>query len=440
MADPPGLQAAPRGLVPLLLVNFVGTLGFGIVLPFLVVLVTEFGGNAAVYGVLGATYSGFQLVGAPLLGRWSDTLGRRRVLLLSHAGTFTAWLVFLAALYVPASPWLTVDSPILGSFILTAPLLILFFSRALDGLTGGNVSVANAYLADITAEDQRKQQFGKMAVAANLGLIIGPAVAGLLGDTRWGAAPPVLAALTISAFAMFAITAFLPESSPCTLADDPRKEVTRVFGQEVRDCYQLEGGARSFRDVLHIRNVPLLLALNLLIFVAFSLFYAAFPMHTTRTLDWSVTGLGAFYSFLGLTTALAQGPLLARIGTRVSETPLIIAGAIILAAGFALLASSHRAIIFLGGALFSLGNGLMWPSFLALLSRAGGSSLQGAVQGLSGSAGSLGSIVGLVAGGLLYETIAGFIFPLAGVLILACGAFAARLRPAEDETAAPSHS
>ena len=82
-----------NSIFPILLVNFIGTLGYSIVLPFLIVLVLDFGGNELIYGVLGATYSFFQLIGAPILGNWSDKIGRRRVLLLSQAGTFLAWIL-----------------------------------------------------------------------------------------------------------------------------------------------------------------------------------------------------------------------------------------------------------------------------------------------------------------------------------------------------------
>ena len=160
-------------LFPILLVNFIGTLGSSIVLPFLVTLVARFGGNALVYGAMGATYSAFQLVGAPILGRWSDVQGRRKILLMSQLGTLASWFVFLGALFLPATTLLEVDSRLVGSFVLTLPLVVLFLARGLDGLTGGNVSVANAYLADVTDEGERNVNFGKMAVAGNLGFILG---------------------------------------------------------------------------------------------------------------------------------------------------------------------------------------------------------------------------------------------------------------------------
>src|SRR6187200_67782 len=123
-------------LFPILLINFIGTLGFSIVLPFLVFLVKDFGGNAIVFGILSATYPAFQLIGAPILGRWSDTYGRKKILLLSNAGTFIGWIFFLVALYLPKENILSVNSSVLGTLVITLPLLILFFARLIDGLTG----------------------------------------------------------------------------------------------------------------------------------------------------------------------------------------------------------------------------------------------------------------------------------------------------------------
>ena len=155
----PSNGTARISLLPVLSVNFVGTLGFSIVVPFLVFLVTKWGGNALVYGLMGATYSAFQLVGAPILGRWSDRFGRRKILLLSQLGTLFSWFVFLIAFFVPVRVIADIDSTMLGQFAVTLPLVLLFLARAADGITGGNVSVANAYLADITDEPDRSKNF-----------------------------------------------------------------------------------------------------------------------------------------------------------------------------------------------------------------------------------------------------------------------------------------
>src|SRR5918998_4358197 len=103
-----------NSLLPLMLITFIGTLGFSIVLPFLVFLVTDLGGNSIVYGILGATYPAFQLIGAPLLGRWSDIYGRKKILLLSHGGTLVGWIIFLIALSLPINNLLNINSTIIG--------------------------------------------------------------------------------------------------------------------------------------------------------------------------------------------------------------------------------------------------------------------------------------------------------------------------------------
>lgn len=141
-SKPPSVDG--KALFPLYTITFIGTLGFGVILTFLVYLVTDYGGNALIYGMLASTYPFFQFIGAPVLGRWSDIYGRKKILLLSQIGTLIAWIIFLIALFMPLIPLIEVNSEILGKFTITLPLFALFFARALDGATGGNISVANA--------------------------------------------------------------------------------------------------------------------------------------------------------------------------------------------------------------------------------------------------------------------------------------------------------
>src|SRR5215217_8379607 len=157
-------------LFPILLVNFVGTLGFSIVLPFLVFLVMKFGGNAIVYGLLAATYPAFQLIGAPVLGRWSDVFGRKKVLLLSNVGTSVGWILFLFALFLSVEKPFSINIAFIGTFAIIVPLLVLFLARAIDGITGGNISVANAYLADLSSDENRSKTLGRWQYLLTLGL------------------------------------------------------------------------------------------------------------------------------------------------------------------------------------------------------------------------------------------------------------------------------
>ena len=330
-------------LLAVLSVNFIGTLGFSLVIPFMVFLVTRLGGNAVIYGALGATYSAFQFLGAPVLGSWSDRYGRRRILLLSQAGTFAAWMIFLLALSLPTAELMDIDSSLTGAFTLTLPLLILFVARALDGITGGNISVANAYLADITDEKNRSRNFGRMAMSSNLGFILGPAMAGLLGATALGEVLPVAAAAVVSLAAMVLIYFGLPESRPC-VADLPFGPTRRALGAETKGCFNEAPDRPSLKTALAIRGMPMMLALYFLIFLGFSFFYASFPMYASQELGWGVATLGTYFSVLSGMMILVQGPLLSRLSRKLADTTLIVSGSLLLGSSFVLLATATQVL------------------------------------------------------------------------------------------------
>jgi len=417
-------------LFPILLVNFVGTLGFSIVLPFLVFLVMKFGGNAIVYGLLAATYPAFQLIGAPVLGRWSDIFGRKKVLLLSNVGTSAGWILFLFALFLPFEKSFSIDIAFLGTFVIILPLLILFLARAIDGITGGNISIANAYLADLSSDRTRSKNFGKMAISSNLGFILGPALAGILGGTIYGAILPVLAALILSLVTLIVIGFLLRESKPSSeeILVPEEGTIRKVFSQECREPYSTVNTEKPrLRDVFKLKHISFLLILYFLIFLGFNIYYAAFPTHAANDLKWSVTQLGIFYAVLSGIMVLIQGPVLRKALKKFSEEKLVIIGSIILGTNFILFVSNN--IVSIGGAiiLFAVGNGLMWPSFMSILSRRAGSKLQGAVQGVAGSFGGLASIVGLTLGGFLYNSIGGATFLISAGVILAVFVMSFRL-------------
>ena len=400
-------------LFPILLVNFVGTLGFSIVLPFLVFLVMKFGGDAIVYGLLAATYPAFQLIGAPLLGRWSDIYGRKKVLLLSNVGTSVGWILFLFALFLPAEKSFTIDLTFLGTIIIIAPLVLLFLARAIDGITGGNISIANAYLADLSSDETRSKNFGKMAISSNLGFILGPALAGILGGTIYGEILPVTAALVLSLVTLFVIGFLLRESRPLSeeILVPEEGTIRKVFAQECRDCYSTEGTKKPrFKDIFRLEHISFLLLLYFFIFLGFNIYYAAFPTHAANDLKWSITQLGIFYAVLSGIMVLVQGPVLRKALKKFSEEKLVVIGSLILGTNFILFVSNN--IVSVSGAviLFAVGNGLMWPSFMSILSRRAGTRLQGAVQGVAGSFGGLASIIGLTLGGFFIIQLGDLLF------------------------------
>ena len=408
-------------LFPLLLINFIGTLGFSIVLPFLVFLVIDLGGNAIVYGILNATYPAFQLIGAPILGRSSDIYGRKKILLLSHGGTLAGWVIFLFALFLPVNNLLNINSTIIGTFAITLPLAALFLARALDGLTGGNVSVADAYVADISSDWNRSKNFGKMAISSNLGFIVGPALAGILGATVYGEALPVLAALILSLVVLVVIVFTLKETKRSILMEIPeKKDVGRVFSFESKECYKTANPKRlKFRDVFKLKHISFLLVLYFLIFLGFNIFYTAFPIHAVNGLGWTVTQMGIFYAVLSGIMALVQGPILRKALKKFSEEQLVIIGSVILGTNFILLVSSDIILVYGAAVLFAVGNGLMWPSVMSILSNRAGTAYQGTVQGVANSFGSLASIIGLMIGGLFYNMLGATTFLIsAGVIFI----------------------
>ncbi len=408
-----------NSLLPLLLITFIGTLGFSIVLPFLVFLVIDLGGNAIVYGILSATYPAFQLIGAPFLGRSSDIYGRKKILLLSHGGTLAGWIIFLIAVFLPVNNLFNIDSTIIGTFAITLPLVALFLARAIDGLTGGNVSVADAYVADISSDENRSKNFGKMAISSNLGFIVGPALAGILGATVYGEVLPVLAALILSLVVLVVIVFTLKETKCSILMKIPEKnDVGRVFSFESKECYKTANPNRlKFRDVFKLKYISFLLVLYFLIFLGFNIFYTSFPIHAVNELGWTVTQMGIFYAVLSGIMVLVQGPILRKALKKFSEEQLVIIGSVILGTNFILLVSSDIILIYGAAVLFAVGNGLMWPPVMSILSNRAGTVYQGTVQGVANSFASLASIIGLMMGGLLYNMLGATTFLIsAGVI------------------------
>lgn len=420
-------------IYPMLAVNFIGTLGLSLVLPFLIFLVERFGGNAIIYGLAASMYPVFQLVGGPLLGRWSDIYGRKKVLFLSQVGTFISWVIFLAAMLIPITGIVDVRSGILGSFVLTLPLLLIFIARAFDGLTGGNVSVANAYLADITEDKDRSSVYGKLSVSTNLGFIFGPALAGILSVTVYGEILPVIAAVLISFAGILMIAFLVPEPRTHGLHD------AQVRDDEAQHTEMQAGTSNvsdkpGFLEVIRMPGIFSLLLIYFLIFLGYNIFYTAFPVHAANNLAWNAATLGLYFSALSLLLVVVEGPVLSWATKRYSDASLFTFGSFVLCINFLLLFFGTDLITYCALVFFAVGNGFMWPSLMSILSKTAKKEYQGAIQGVSTSFIGLASIIGLIAGGFMFSFLDSGTFLIAGAMIFGVFVISFKMEPFKKRT------
>jgi MFS family permease len=194
----------------------------------------------------------------------------------------------------------------------------------------------------------------------------------------------------------------------------------KLLAQDHKPCYTVTNeNTHNLKAVLAIPNAVLVLIIYFLVFLGFNFFYVAFPVQAVQGLGWSTIEMGLFFSVLSGVMILFQGPILTRLSATYADEPLIIWGGVALALGFACFTSSNLVIIALGTLLFAGGNGIMWPSFLSKMSGLTNSSMQGALQGIASSVGSFASIIGLIAGGVLYGQMGALVFVIPTLIFIA---------------------
>jgi DHA1 family tetracycline resistance protein-like MFS transporter len=294
-------------LLTIFLIVFVDLLGFSLILPLLPYYAESFGATPVIVGLLVASYAAAQLIGAPLLGRLSDRIGRRPVLLLSVTGTSLGFV--LLGLADPLGRQLAelVSIQSTNAFIIA----VLFLSRILDGLTGGNLTVAQAYIADVTDEASRAKSLGLIGAAFGLGFILGPAAGGLL--SQWGYNVPAYAAALVSAINLGAIFFFLPESLTSELRENLSNHRHPPFT------------LKALLAVLNRPKVGPLLHVRLFYGLAFATFQSIFSLYA-QSIGLSAQTTGFILAYVGLLSVITQAGLIGPLTRRFSETWLIISG------------------------------------------------------------------------------------------------------------------
>lgn len=366
---PANVEAGNASRLILFLTVFIDLLGFGIVIPFTPMFAERTGVGPLGVGMILSVYSLSQFLFAPVLGRISDRVGRRPIIMLGLLGSSVGYLLYGFA----------------GSF------LVLMASRAIHGACAATISTAQAYVADTTDDENRARGMGLIGAAFGLGFVLGPALGGILGHSSLRTPVFFASALTFANF-VFAATS-LPESHR------PDRSIRLDIADLLAPILALP------RQLLGHR-LSRLFAIAFLLTFSLAALEATFALMVPAVYGYGAFGVGVMLAFAGLMQALAQGYLLGKIVARVGEARLVRFGLVAMIAGLAPMASSgsHLALgVML--AVLSVGYGFASPSIASLISRSTASRHQGEVLGVNQSALSLARICGPIAGGLAYELI-----------------------------------
>ncbi|UCD98108.1 MAG: MFS transporter [Chloroflexota bacterium] len=372
-----------RKLLTLFLIVFIDLLGFSIILPLLPFYAETFNATPTQVGLLVASYAAAQLVGAPILGRLSDRYGRKPVLLISLTGTFIGFLMLGFA----------------------NSLAMLFASRILDGFTGGNISVAQAYVTDITDDSNRAKGLGMLGAAFGLGFIIGPALGGVL--SIYGFAVPAFVAAGLSLISILGVILFLPES----LSEQARIALMN----QTRQKFSLEN---LWRAVSRPRVGPIL-HVRFFYGLAFATFQTIFPLYAQYKLGLDARSTGFVLTYVGILVVFVQGFLVGWLASRFDEYRLVFTATLLMTVSlFAWAAAPNIVFVLLILAPLALAAGLLNTLLNSTLSKAVYPEEVGGALGLSASLESLTRVISPAAGGLLLGSFGTWAPGLAGGLIM----------------------
>jgi MFS transporter, DHA1 family, tetracycline resistance protein len=357
-------------LLVIFLTVFIDLIGFGICLPLLPKYAERYGAHGWKIGAAMGVYSLMQLVFAPWWGQLSDRIGRRPVLLVSNFGSIVAYGLFgLSAQFVGET----------GFWILVG-------SRVFAGICGANLSVASAFIADVTTPEKRSKGMGLIGMAFGLGFILGP-VLGSQAFKHFGLAGPGVVAAVICAINFVLGCIILPE----TRKKDAAPPVQRPRLEQIR-------------HVLAMKEVGFLIGIYFLGTFAFTSFESTLPLLLNAKLSFDEEHVGYVFAFCGIMAAMVQGGGIGRLVKSFGERRLIGASLIVVAISLVLMPLANTLATLLGAlAVFAIGSGINRAPTMGLISQLSPADEQGTTLGVAQSAGTLARVLGPTVATTLYD-------------------------------------
>jgi MFS family permease len=397
-------------LLPVFLIVLVDVFGMTLVIPLLAIYAETFNATPLQATLLISVFAACQLVSGPLIGHASDRTGRKPMLILSQIGTLIGFIVLARA----------------------SALWMIFLSRMIDGATAGNLSLAQAYIADNTTPENRARSFGLIGIAFGLGFFVGPTVTGLL-SARYGLTAPIYLAAAMSATSVLCTSTLLRGGRPATAPGSDRWAAFKV------STYSQYFARPQLRSRLFQ---------FLFFMLSFSMFISGFALFAERRFTWQGHAfgpreIGYVFGAVGLFGIVLQGAFIGRLVKRFGEAALVLVGFLSVVIGYVMLGWVTSTVLLLVTALLSgFGNGVLRPALTSLITHHAERHEQGVVLGIAQALTSMAAIVAPIAAGLLIERqlltewawLAGFM-ALVGWVIAVTSAHSHE-RPELDATAA----
>lgn len=354
-------------LVIILVTVFIDLIGFGMVIPILPFYAEIFRATPLEIGFLFSIYSWMQFFFSPVLGRLSDIYGRRPILLVSLLGSAVGYFV-------------------IG---LAETLTLVFLGRIIGGITGANISTAQAYIADVTTRENRAKGMGLFGATFGLGFILGPAIAGIL--SKYGVHVPFYFAAALSLVNSVALYFVLPESLKPGLSVAPAERKNRIL---------------ELFDSLKEKNFGILNLVYFLLVTAFSIMTYAFVLFTAYRYGYDAEQNGYLFAYVGLVSIIGQGLLFGRLVKVVGEAKLTVIGCVLMVGSlfaFPFFGPAYGGLtaLLIACAVISIGNAFASPSLTSLASKISAEDKQGSSLGVMQSGASLARAIGPTIGGFL---------------------------------------